>query len=140
MAAEDTPIQHNLLGYLKRQLLSFLESRREARTRFLGMDETESAAQEGQRRWRKEFLYEFYDDNPTIPNSIALVGHKFKYIYWNDYNYTQYFDLSSDPYEEYDLYHNDTETPMIDDPTVVFTDARDKLNLLQQSVKAGLPQ
>jgi hypothetical protein len=102
---------------------------------------TESKANDGQEKWRKEFLYEFYDDNPTIPNSIALVGHKFKYIYWNDYNYTQYFDLSSDPYEEYDLYHNDTtEIPMTDDPALLFIEARNKLNLLQQSVQAGLPQ
>jgi arylsulfatase len=106
---------------------------------------TESMAQEGRQNWRKEFLYEFYDDNPTIPNSVALVGHKFKYIYWYDYNYTQYFDLSSDPFEEFDLYHssnmnNGTATMTIEDPTLLFIDARNKLNVLQQSVKNGLPQ
>ena len=101
---------------------------------------TESMAQEGRQNWRKEFLYEFHDDNPTIPNSIALVGHKFKYIFWDEHNYTQYFDLSSDPYEEYDLYHNHTATEITEDPTQLFTEARNKLYQLQQSVQAGLPQ
>lgn len=78
--------------------------------------------------WRKEFLYEYWDDNDVreeteqfpasafshflfgsphhqdIPNSMALVKKDFKVIHWTDHNYTQLFDLASDPYEERDLF------------------------------------
>jgi arylsulfatase len=53
--------------------------------------------------WRKEFLYEFHDTNPNIPNSLALVNKEYKLIYWDDFNYTQLFHLTKDPYEENDL-------------------------------------
>jgi arylsulfatase len=53
---------------------------------------------------RQEFLYEFWDDNPDIPNSVALVYKDFKYIYWNDHQYHQAFNLTSDPWEETDLF------------------------------------
>ena len=99
----------------------------------------ETMANVAQENWRKEFLYEFSDDNNDIPNSIALVGQQFKYIFWNDYNYTQYFNLSSDPFEEYDLVDHNTTDPSID-PTPSFIDVRNTLYALQESVKAGLPQ
>ena len=57
-------------------------------------------------KWRKEFVYEFWDDNPYIPNSMALVQKDFKYIHWTEHNYQQYFDLKRDPYEESDLFQN----------------------------------
>ncbi|KAL7542538.1 hypothetical protein ACHAXR_012132 [Thalassiosira sp. AJA248-18] len=60
-------------------------------------------AKAASKSWRKEFLYEFRDDNPYIPNSMALVQKGFKYIYWEDHAYQQVFDLNADPYEEFDL-------------------------------------
>lgn len=51
--------------------------------------------------WRQEFLYEFWDDNAFIPNSLALVEKDFKFIYWTDHDYTEAFDLREDPYEEH---------------------------------------
>jgi arylsulfatase len=52
---------------------------------------------------RKEFWYEFWDDNDGIPSSVALVQKDFKYIYWTDHNYHQAFNLTADPLEEHDL-------------------------------------
>jgi arylsulfatase len=55
--------------------------------------------------WRKEFLYEFHDTNPDIPDSIALVNEDFKYILWDAHNYTQFFQLKTDPFEEFDVFN-----------------------------------
>jgi arylsulfatase len=52
---------------------------------------------------RHEFFYEFWQDIDGIPNSVALVQKDFKYIYWNDFDYHQAFNLTADPLEEHDL-------------------------------------
>ena len=58
-----------------------------------------------QQAGRKQFLYEYWDNNRDIPNSVALVRKDFKFIFWNDYNYHQVFDMKNDPLEEHDLYN-----------------------------------
>jgi arylsulfatase len=54
--------------------------------------------------WRKEFFYEFRGSNlPGIPVNLALVKKDFKYIFWEESNYTEFFNLTNDPFEEFDL-------------------------------------
>lgn len=92
--------------------------------------------------WRKEFIYEFHDDNPHIRNSIALVNKDFKYIIWDEYNYTQLFHLINDPYEEYDLlnvrndtdYANYTSTTNIDDIHQMLIEYSKRLDSLLQAI------
>lgn len=63
--------------------------------------------------WRKEFFYEFRNNIPGyIPSSDAFVGQRYKYIEWVDHwvNYTQLFDMESDPFEIIDLLHNGNVT------------------------------
>lgn len=54
-------------------------------------------------KWRQDFYYEHpvVNNKTFIPSSEALVTHHNKYIYWPDYQYEEYFDLKSDPYEEH---------------------------------------
>jgi arylsulfatase len=87
---------------------------------------------EASKSWRKEFLYEYWDDNNDIPNSVALVGQGFKFIYWTDHNYTQYFDLQSDPLEEYDIFSSADKT--------LLRNAQQRMYELRESALAGLPQ
>ena len=54
--------------------------------------------------WRKTFLYEYHDDSPHIPDSLALVGRGFKLIHWVTAKYWQFFDLTVDPKEKRDVY------------------------------------
>ena len=74
---------------------------------YLAVDNNETA-----KNWRKEFLYEFRDSNKGIPNSVALVRKGFKYIFWEEHNYEQLFNLENDPYEENDLW-NATGEPVL---------------------------
>ena len=62
--------------------------------------------------WRKEFLYEFWWDHTGIPNSMAIVQKDFKYIYWTGHKFKQYFHLKRDPYEEFDLSNNVSDSRM----------------------------
>jgi arylsulfatase len=82
--------------------------------------------------WRKEFLYEYWGDIDEIPNSVALVGQGFKFIYWTDHNYTQYFDLEKDPLEEYDIFSSADKTLLLN--------AQRRMDELRISAEAGLPQ
>lgn len=59
-----------------------------------------------QANWRKHFLYEFWDNNPDIPNSRALVRKGFKYIHWYDHDVYEVFNLTSDPMEERNIYQS----------------------------------
>jgi arylsulfatase len=87
-------------------------------------------------KWRRDFFYEFYYDIPYyIPHSIALVGQGFKYIYWLDHNYPQFFNLTTDPYEEFDL----MKTTAAVDPALLEQVQR-RLTELKASVEQGLPQ
>jgi hypothetical protein len=61
---------------------------------------------------------------------MAVVQKDFKYIYWTDHEYQQYFDLKRDPYEEYDLF-NDTDTAHI-------TELRNHMLQQQQNARLGL--
>ena len=59
--------------------------------------------------WREDFYFEFLADNagasqPTFDG--LLVSEQWKYIMWNQYDYEQLFNLSSDPYEQYNLASN----------------------------------
>lgn len=80
--------------------------------------------------WRKEFFYEFRNDNNGIPNSLALVRKDFKFIYWEDFNYTQYFDMVNDPLEEFDLF-NQTQPEILGK-------AYERMNELGELVKRPL--
>ena len=53
-------------------------------------------------RWRKDFYYEhpFVTSEKRIPSSEALITKKGKYIFWPHYQYEEYFDLVSDPFEK----------------------------------------
>ena len=55
--------------------------------------------------WRKEFFYEHpvISKASFIPSSEALVRKDYKYMYWPDYGYEQFFDLKKDPGEIDDL-------------------------------------
>jgi arylsulfatase len=81
--------------------------------------------------WRKEFLYEFWDDNANIPNSVALVRKGFKYIYWTDHNYTELFDLDVDPLEEHNIVRQTDAATLMR--------AQGRLDELRRSAKAGMP-
>jgi arylsulfatase len=82
--------------------------------------------------WRKDFLYEYWNAIYDIPNSIALVGKGFKFIYWTDHNYTQYFDLESDPSEEYDIFSSADKT--------LLYHAQQRLDEIRISASSGMPQ
>ena len=62
--------------------------------------------------WRNDFIYEFRDGNPYILNNLALVQKDFKYILWEDYNYTQLFNMTSDSTEENDI-RNQTDKSLL---------------------------
>jgi hypothetical protein len=55
--------------------------------------------------WRTEFFYEHPLIFPTdfIPSSEALVRKDLKYFRWPDFNFTQLFDLRTDPGEIRDV-------------------------------------
>ena len=55
--------------------------------------------------WRSEFFYEHPVISKTsfIPSSEALVRKDYKYMYWPDFGYEQFFDLKRDPGEINDL-------------------------------------
>jgi arylsulfatase len=84
--------------------------------------------------WRKEFLYEFssFFSSTRIPNSVALVGQGFKYIYWTDFNYTQFFDLENDPFEEYDIFNSSEKAMLIS--------AQQRMEEIRIPARAGMPQ
>ena len=94
--------------------------------------ESNERVQSSRQSWRKEFLYEFFWSDTAIPNSLALVNKDSKYIYWNDNNYSQFFNLTEDPYEEHDI-HSTL------DPSVQ-TDLHERLLQLQVSVQSGVTQ
>lgn len=52
-------------------------------------------------KWRQDFYYEhpIITNKNRIPGSEALVSHTDKYIYWPDFNFEEYFNLSKDPRE-----------------------------------------
>ena len=94
--------------------------------------ESKDKVQSSRNTWRKEYLYEFFWNNNAIPNSLALVGKDYKYIYWNDNKYSQYFNLTEDPNEENDIYS-------LLDPTTQI-DLHEQLLQLQISVQSGAVQ
>jgi arylsulfatase len=54
--------------------------------------------------WRKQFFYEFRgSSSPSIPSNLALVRKDSKYIFWEEHNYAEFFNLTNDPYEEFNL-------------------------------------
>jgi hypothetical protein len=56
--------------------------------------------------WREEFLYEFpQGTGGGGPKATALVRKDFKYMYWQDSNYEQLFNLHDDPLEFVDLWN-----------------------------------
>jgi arylsulfatase len=88
-------------------------------------------------KWRQDFFYEFYYDIPYyIPHSVALVGQGFKYIYWLDHQYPQFFNLTTDPYEEHDL----MKTLGVDLDPAFLEQVQHRLTELKASVEQGLPQ
>ena len=78
--------------------------------------------------WRKEFFYEFRNDNEFLPSNVALVRKDFKYIYYENKNYTQFFDLLKDPLEEDDLFNRT-------DPAIVLQ-ARERMLQLEEIAKS----
>jgi arylsulfatase A-like enzyme len=65
--------------------------------------------------WRQDFYYEHpvVNNMTFIPSSEALVTHHNKYINWPDYQVEEYFDLKSDPNEEYNRFLNSQDQPVI---------------------------
>jgi arylsulfatase A-like enzyme len=55
--------------------------------------------------WRQDFYYEHatITNKERIPASEALVGRRWKYIYWPEYEFEELFDLEMDPREEHNL-------------------------------------
>jgi len=56
-------------------------------------------------KWRQDFYYEhpFVTSEKRIPSSEALVTHGQKYIFWPYYQYEEYYNLITDPYEKNNL-------------------------------------
>lgn len=55
--------------------------------------------------WRTEFFYEHptITDRDRIPSSQAVVGARYKYVVWPEWNHEQLFDLQKDPDEKQNL-------------------------------------
>ena len=64
--------------------------------------------------WRDEFFYEFpIDMGKTMPMSTAVVRKDLKYIYWPQFKYEQLFNLTDDPLELMDVFHDDRYTTVL---------------------------
>jgi hypothetical protein len=65
--------------------------------------------------WRTEFFYEHPLIFPTdfIPSSEALVRKDLKYFRWPDFDFTQLFDLRSDPGEIHDVINKTKYKPNV---------------------------
>jgi len=65
--------------------------------------------------WRRDFFYEWTQGDPLdatghdyfthIPAVFGLVSKEYKYFYWPQTKYEQIFRVSSDPYEEEDIFN-----------------------------------
>ncbi len=55
--------------------------------------------------WRTEFFYEHptITNRDRIPSSQAVVGPRYKYVNWPEWDHEQLFDLQSDPSEKHNL-------------------------------------
>lgn len=55
--------------------------------------------------WRTEFFYEHptITSRDRIPSSQAVIGARYKYIVWPEWDYEQLFDLQKDPSERQNL-------------------------------------
>ena len=116
LSAANVPVPHVMQG-------------RDMATMYMGSNDM---VQSSRGTWRKEFLYEFFWNNGAIPNSLALVGKDYKYIYWYDNKYFQYFNLTEDPYEENDIHS-------LLDPGLQ-KELHEQLLQLQISVQSGVIQ
>eukprot|EP00584_Thalassiosira_punctigera_P009786 CAMPEP_0172530134 /NCGR_PEP_ID=MMETSP1067-20121228/3967_1 /TAXON_ID=265564 ORGANISM="Thalassiosira punctigera, Strain Tpunct2005C2" /NCGR_SAMPLE_ID=MMETSP1067 /ASSEMBLY_ACC=CAM_ASM_000444 /LENGTH=553 /DNA_ID=CAMNT_0013314285 /DNA_START=115 /DNA_END=1776 /DNA_ORIENTATION=- len=63
-------------------------------------------SQSSQSSWRKEFYYEwFFGDRFGLPQSLAYIRKDVKYITYPEYEYEELFLLSTDPYEETNVFN-----------------------------------
>jgi arylsulfatase A-like enzyme len=61
----------------------------------------------GQNPWRTDFFYEFpVRQGTSMPTNTAVVRHDYKYIYWNKFHYEEIFNLTEDPFELNNQFHN----------------------------------
>lgn len=84
------------------------------------------------KHWRKDFYYEHpvIGNIDFIPSSEALISEDYKYIYWPDYNFEEFFDLRKDPYETDNLINNDLYKKEISKAKKRFEILKDKANKL----------
>ena len=71
--------------------------------RFQGRDIAESYLGEGKSFDRDNWYYEFTTDHAGGSTATALVGRRYKYIFWRRIQYEQLFDVQEDPLEMNDL-------------------------------------
>lgn len=67
--------------------------------------------------WRTEFFYEHptITNRERIPSSQAVVGQRYKYVNWPEWDHEQLFDLQKDPSEKHNLVdHPDYQTLLQD--------------------------
>ena len=75
---------------------------KQASGRFQGRD-IAASYQEGETFDRDEWYYEFTTSHAGGSTATALVGRRYKYIFWTRIQYEQLFDLQEDPLEMNDL-------------------------------------
>jgi len=80
--------------------------------------------------WRDEFFYEHptITNRERIPSSQGVIGRRYKYIHWPEWDHEQLFDLQTDPNEKNNL---------VDDPDyhAILNDQRKKFTDWQRSVQ-----
>mmetsp|Transcript_8181 Transcript_8181/g.11797 ORF Transcript_8181/g.11797 Transcript_8181/m.11797 type:complete len:115 (-) Transcript_8181:153-497(-) len=82
---------------------------------------------EDDKKWRKEFYYEWpdpFENAHFIPAVQALIRKDYKYIYWPQHNYHQLYDMVKDPLELNDL-HNDSSL------SAIFSEMKSQFAVLQ---------
>jgi arylsulfatase A-like enzyme len=70
-----------------------------------GFDLSKVYLQQTPEDWRTEFFYEHptITNRDRIPSSQAVVGPRFKYVVWPEWDHEQLFDLQKDPSEKDNL-------------------------------------
>jgi arylsulfatase len=101
-------------------------------------------ATEATKSWRKDFFYEWNQGSPYnatghgakdwIPAVFALVGRKYKYFYWPQTGYEQFFNISHDPMEESDVFNRSVQT----DPALM-AKVKKRYEFMKLASQQGLP-
>jgi arylsulfatase A-like enzyme len=103
-----------------------------------------------QKKWRKEWFYEYNQGNPvtaqghrsrgkfTVEASFALITHEWKYVVWPAHNYEQLFHRTVDPYEEWDLLNINMSSKSVQTTDELYLRLKERYVKLKKLAQSGV--